>query len=490
MISLRPSAWSLFIKLPFIVCLVVATVAAVIGMGVVEKDRAELRRALSARAELLARWVAAGSADSMLHNDPWSTFLTLRQVVSDGVGRDDHVVTAMVLDRDRRVIAHLRPAENPIGLPLVAPNEDERRLLSAAMAMTAPGVLEADGGQAIEGIAPVVAGAKSLGIVRVRLSTHHLSEALQESAMVVLALTLALTAIGSIIGVGLSLGAVRPLKRLADAMGQLGRGEHAPIMVPISGNDEIARLGEAFNRMAEEVAEKQRLERELAQSEKVAALGRVAAGVAHEVNNPLAGILNCVSTIRDHPEEVGLIDRYLPVIERGLLRIRAIIQDLLIEQRAENAINPSGPACLDEIRDLILAEVQGHSIVLEWDNRVPANVLVNRPQLQQAALNLLKNVVQAMADGGRLRFTATADSQSLCIEVEDSGVGIDPDDLGRIFDPFFSLRRGGTGLGLWITFRLVQAMGGSIEVSSEPGLGTLFKINVPVEGKADGPTTH
>lgn len=484
MSALRPSTWSLSLKLPVIVCLVVMGVAGVIGAGVVGKDRMELRNALADKARLLARWVAATAADPMLRNDSWSVYRTLRQIASEGVDDKSELITAMVLDRDGKVSAHLHPGANPIGLPLPVRDDEERTLLSAALAARAPITLQGGNGEFTEGVAPVISGGKYLGVVRVRLSTHHLTVATHEAALMVLGLALGLAVVASLVGIWLSLGAVGPLRKLADAMALLGRGDHAP--VAIKGGDEIAQLGEAFNRMAAEVSEKQRLERELAQSEKAAALGRIVAGVAHEVNNPLAGILNCLSTIKDHPEQPDLVARYLPPIEKGLLRIRAIVQDLLVEQRAEHASEACDPACLDELRDLLAAELDGSGIELDWDNRVDAQVRINRPRLQQAVLNLLKNAAQAMPDGGRLRFSAFLDGGVLRMEIEDSGIGIAPDDLRHIFDPFYSSRKGGTGLGLWITLRLLTSMGGGIEVDSQVGKGSLFRLHVPVEGGMGG----
>ena len=479
-----PSSWSLSVKLPVIVCLVVVGVAAVIGVGVVTKDRSELREALSDRALLLSQWVSAGVADAVLRNDNWAAYRVLRQVSFEGGHGGNELITAMVLDRDGKVIAHLHPGDNPIGLLLPATTDQEANLLESALATQVPKVLTDGAGGFIEGVTPVFASGKYVGVVRVRLSTQELNQATWESAWVAVGLTLGLAILGSLVGIWLSLGAVRPLRTLSSAMAQLGRGEHLP--VDVEGGDEIAQLGVAFNDMADEVAEKQRLERELAQSEKAAALGRIAAGVAHEVNNPLAGILNCLSTIKDHPEQPELVTRYLPPIEKGLHRIRAIIQDLLVEQRAEHAVELCGPGCLDELRELMAAEIEGTCISLAWDNRVDGSVLINRPRLQQAVLNLLKNAAQAMPDGGQLRFSAWLDGIWLRIEVQDSGSGIAPEDLRHIFDPFFSSRKGGTGLGLWITLRLLNSMGGSIDVSSAPGEGSLFRLHVPIEGESNG----
>lgn len=484
MIVWRSKDWSLSVKLPVIVCLVVVGVAGVIGGGVVSKQRLELHEALSDQALLLAKWVAASVAEPLLRNDVWSAYRILRQVTVEGAGAKGHVLTAMVLDPEGNVVAHLHPGDNPVGLPLLVRDDGEAELLASALAARTPAVVRDPLGEFIEAAAPVFSGSKRLGVVRVRLSTEQLSAATAEAAQVVLALALGLALAGSLVGIWLSLRAVRPLHQLADAMARLGNGD--PGLRQRDKGDEIARLGDVFRRMASEVAEKQQLERDLAQSEKAAALGRIAAGVAHEVNNPLAGILNCISTIKDHPEQPGLVDRYLPVIERGLLRIRGIVQDLLVEQRAENADEIDGGSCLDEVRELIMAEAEARGIALSWDNRVPNEVRFNRPRLQQALLNLCRNAMQAMPDGGRLRFQAVADDGQLEMEIEDTGIGIAAENLPRLFDPFFSLTTGGTGLGLWITLRLIQSMSGTIEVRSEPGQGSTFRIEIPLSEEIVG----
>lgn len=479
----RPSSWSLAVKLPIIICLVVAGVAVVTGFTVIQKERIDLRQALAEKAVLLSRWVAAGSAEPMMRNDVWPIYRTLRQISSSEVDAGRDVVTAMVLDAEGVVLAHLDPGVHPIGLPLSIEGDDAD-LLARSLAATETLVLDDPNGNFVEGISPVIGGGKQLGVARVRLSTQSLAEARREATALVSVATLGLALIGSLVGIFASLRAIRPLGRLTEAMAALGRGE--PVVVPVHGADEIARLGMTFNSMATEVAEKQRLERELAQAEKTAALGRIAAGVAHEVNNPLAGILNCISTLKDHPQEPGLLPRYLPVIERGLLRIRAIVQDLLVEQRAEHASDPCGQECLDEVRELVAAEIEGKSIVLDWRNDLPSDTTFNRQRLQQALLNLLRNAIQAMPDGGRLRVSAWVECDRMKLVVEDTGVGIAAEDLGRVFDPFFSLRKNGTGLGLWITWRLVQSLGGSTEVASAPGVGTRFTLTIPI-GAADGP---
>jgi signal transduction histidine kinase len=140
-------------------------------------------------------------------------------------------------------------------------------------------------------------------------------------------------------------------------------------------------------------------------------------------------------------------------------------------------------SCLEDVRDLIAAEIDPARIEFAWDNRLEPGDFMNRPRVQQILLNLLRNSIQAMPTGGRLWCRFWSDQDKLIFEIEDTGHGIRPEDVARIFDPFFTSRPTGTGLGLWIVLRLVQTMHGSIDVNSVPGRGTQFRIHIPREPK-------
>jgi len=221
------------------------------------------------------------------------------------------------------------------------------------------------------------------------------------------------------------------------------------------------------------------LEEEIAMSEKLVALGRITAGVAHEVNNPLAGLLNCIDTLRKHPDDTELIGRYLPVIDQGLHRIKEIVHNLLVGLKTEDSDETVSSGHIDKLHDLISAEIGDGDIDIIWNNNTDKDI--NIPgKTEQIVCNLLKNAVEVLPDGGTISFNMYQNGPHLIIEVSDDGPGISPRIRNQLFDPFFTTKPNGTGLGLWVVYRLVQSMEGIIEVTSEEGQGTAFHVALPV----------
>ncbi len=235
----------------------------------------------------------------------------------------------------------------------------------------------------------------------------------------------------------------------------------------------------------------EQLERQLRRHERMAALGRLAAGIAHEIRNPLSSIKGFAAILDRKVGSDQDARRITRVMQQEVERLNRAITELLEFAR---------PMELNR-RPVEVRELLEHAVRLVEDDArqhgVEVTLRVEPPELQacvdpdrfaQIILNLELNALQSMADGGRLQLHAAADGDEMILTVEDTGSGIDPADLPHIFDPYFTTKAQGVGLGLAIVNKLVEAHGGEIDVSSCPGAGTRFVIHLPAM-VADQPCT-
>ncbi|MCU7891695.1 MAG: HAMP domain-containing histidine kinase [Candidatus Thiodiazotropha sp. (ex Ustalcina ferruginea)] len=482
---LSPKSWPLAIKLSLTITAVVAAVGFMIGAVIVAQDWKRFQDELGTKALLLSEFVAITTPKAMLRKDYWQLYLSLKNMASrrsDTTGGHE-VITAMILDTEGKVMAHLHPAENKMDLPFSPGNRIEEELFQQAMSTRSTIVLSSGGFSKTgfqEGVVPIFSDQKYMGVVRVRLSVAQLYEKAKDSAMIVLALVFCFVIIGSGLGTIVSRRMVKPLTAVTQGLEAVGRGEMTDFTpIPINERDEIGRLSVTFNQIMAELAEKKMLEEEIAMSEKLVALGRITAGVAHEVNNPLAGLLNCIDTLRKHPDDKKLIDRYLPVIDQGLHRIKDIVHSLLVGLKIEESHETMSIQHIDKLHDLIKAEIGDRNIDIIWENHTNKDLHIPG-KIEQIVCNLLKNAVEILPQGGRVVFCMHQNGPQLVIEVSDNGPGIPSNIRNQLFDPFFTTKTNGTGLGLWVVYRLVQSMEGIIEVMSDEDQGTTFHVSIPV----------
>ncbi len=482
----QPKTWSLLVKFSLTITVLITSVAFTIGATITVQDRQRFRSDLGEKSLLLARSVAVTAPDAILRNDYWALFQSIKKMSIHGTDDiiDTRIITAMVLGADGEVLAHMQPADNPLGRPFSPRGEAEGKLFNQVMEARRPVVLS--GGSVddgfIEGIIPLFSDEKYLGVVRVRLSTYGLYLKAMRSAYTILGLTLLLVALSSILGTAIARRITRPLTAMTEGMAAVGRGDLSNISpIHVSEDDELGKLATTFNRMTAEMADKRMLEQQMRVSEKLVALGRISAGVAHEVNNPLAGMLNCVDTLKKHPDDTELMKRYIPLLDKGLNHIRSIVESLLVELRAEDDSELSDPSCLDDLKGLMESEIDGRDVNLIWENSLESDVRINSARVQQIVHNLIKNSLQAIAAGGTVRFHSFMDYDNVVLEVVDDGPGIRPEYRSHLFDPFFTTKSNGTGLGLWIVYRLVESMHGVVEIDSETGQGTRFRIILPAQ---------
>jgi two-component system NtrC family sensor kinase len=277
---------------------------------------------------------------------------------------------------------------------------------------------------------------------------------------------------------------LRPVEALAEGTRRVAAGDLAT-PIAVEARHELGDLARAFNEMTGRLADAQR---QLAQADKLASLGRLAAGVAHEINNPLTGVLTNASFQLKRAPEGSALRQDLEVVVRETMRCREIVRGLLDFAR------PAPPSrALVDLNEVVrralkitlqALTLQHVSLELELAPEAPA-ALGDANQLQQVVVNLLVNARDAVSGGGcirvRTRSERAGEAEFAEIVVEDGGCGIQEADLPHLFEPFFTTKgTHGTGLGLAVTWGIVQAHGGSIDVRSEVGKGSRFTVRLPL----------
>ena len=221
------------------------------------------------------------------------------------------------------------------------------------------------------------------------------------------------------------------------------------------------------------------------QTEKLSALGRMAAGIAHEINNPLAGILLFSSNLLKKAPEEGPFREGLEIIVQETLRCKAIIQELLEFSRSsvpKTALVDVNNVIMRAIH-LLENEFRLRHIRVDVDlSKQLPKILIDENQIEQILVNLLLNAIQAIEEQGTVTILSnvTSDRRNVAIEVSDTGCGISPENMSKIFEPFFSTKVKGTGLGLALTYGIVQKHGGHVYAFSQPNQGSRFIVELPI----------
>ena len=308
--------------------------------------------------------------------------------------------------------------------------------------------------------------------------------------------------IACLFGVLFSYTLTRPIKLLAQLTKKVAKGDFA-VKANVDSNDEIGELVDSFNHMSEEldIREKQLEEshQKLVQSEKMSAFGQMSAGIAHEVKNPLAGILGYAQLSQRKLEEDSPVKKYMEMIEKETRRCKDIIDNLMRFARQEkqefhsldvNAVVRDAVALVDH--QISIAGVKIERNYAE-DGTLPS-VMGNANQIQQVLMNLMLNAQHAMSGDDATNIGTLTVSTKIAednpnlvqIVIQDTGHGIDPENVKKIFEPFFTTKPAGqgTGLGLAVSYGIIKDHQGDIIVDSVVGEGTAFTICLPSEKTA------
>jgi two-component system NtrC family sensor kinase len=349
---------------------------------------------------------------------------------------------------------------------------------------------------------------KTIGMLYVGTLERPFKENHWRTLIVFLGITLLGLVLGSCVAIVIARRISRPIHGMALAAQKVAQGDYSQ-KVELTSHDEIGYLAGCFNIMTRELTratqqlrewaenletkveqrtvELKSMQGHLIQTEKLAAIGKLAAGVAHEINNPLTGVLTNSSLLLEDIPEGNPMREELQVIVDETLRCRKIVKGLLDFARQtkpqKQLVDMNG--VVEDVLALVRNQASFRNITLQTDldAKLPA-VMADRDQMRQVVLNIILNAAEAMPSGGSIRVISRKNGGGFVeVDVSDTGPGIPDDIKSKLFEPFFTTKKTGTGLGLAIAYGIMERHRGTIEVNSVQGHGTTISLRLPADGR-------
>jgi signal transduction histidine kinase len=407
--------------------------------------------------------------------------------------RDKRIKYALVLDNEGGVLAdnNIVEAGRPYG------DEALRRAVSDLQGTE---IVEAgfDGEEILKITTSLNIGSKRWGVLQLGLSMAEVHRSIHTLKKEIAALALLFAVLSfAIVGFGAKILA-RPVTRLSRTMdGITTHGDLDRLDLDYrERRDEIGALQNSFlwmvQRLRDADQEHKKTAEVLSQTEKMVSIGRLASGVAHEINNPLGGVILCFRNLIEADADASRAgkakrEKLIEAINDGLQKMKNIVGQLLDFSRM--TVTEKAPVDLNELLNRMLVLTRYHAakkrieVVSELSADLP-KVMLDKNKMTQVFMNIILNALHAMDGGGTLTIRTKFDGGSCVVSFEDTGCGIPPGILPNIFDPFFTTKGigEGTGLGLSVSKGIVEQHGGTLEAESAVGAGSTFRIRLPREG--------
>lgn len=396
---------------------------------------------------------------------------------------------AFLVDGQGRSIAH--PRYGPYELNIDERSEPSLKAMVAEMVTGASEwkIYTFEGEDKVAAFAPVPEMGWSLAVAVPVAEFSREADAIQARVLQVVGITLLVAMVGVAV---LSYRLLRPVRNLVAATRRIAAGDLQQ-QIPVQTHDELGDLTAAFNDMVANLA---RVQNELIRSEKLISLGRLSAGVAHEIRNPLNAIKGAIVHIQRRRRTDSLITEYTRLVAEEIDRLNTFVSEFLLFARQSPP--KKAPTDLNQlvagVVSLFADEAAARRVALsqDLDPRLPP-VPLDAGQIEQVIVNLLINAMDALPEGGQVVLaTGLAPEASnrpplALLSVTDNGTGIAEADRQNIFDPFYSTKDGGTGLGLPLSLGIVENHGGEMAVESGPGKGTRMTVRLPLDAEAPRP---
>jgi len=464
-------------KVPMLLSATILITGIVISAVLVWRTAGDLKADLYRNAIEVGSVLSRTLPAAIKHDDLWLAY----QIINAAkVEKAKYPRLLIVLDKNHKVYVSGEPGHFPIlsylrdfGVELAGV---EKTIITNPSLQSYQ--IDQPGNAAIYAVLPmlddgIAVGTLIIGYPRAMLLPRYLDMGwrITYSALLVLAILLP-------IGWYIGKISVQPLIHLARCLGEVGRV--APQEVDcdlVESKDEFGQLGVSFRQMLRELQEKQRLENKVFSSERLAAVGRLAAGVAHEINNPLGGMLNAINTLRRHGHMDSLTGKTLRLQERGLHQIKDTVSALLVEVNSD--IRELSPSDIDDVHTLLQTQVRKKAIQLDWQSNLEQTVPLPSTPVRQVLLNLSLNAITAARRRCNVQCLLDRQNDLFSIVVVNDGREIQADQITRLFEPFVYFSENGNGLGLWVTYQLIQQLKGEIDVSSDDQ-ETAFRVQLPL----------
>lgn len=481
------------LKVPLALTAVILLTEFVLTSALLTRALADAKRDLRASANSLAKTLALTVRDPLVKDDVWRTYEIVRAPIATK-DPTSPLRDIVVLDTHERVYASSDPVRFRIrtsGNELPPELRQGLRFLVAASSdfhFDFPGYLASRDASA--SVRVNSDDGSTIGYVLLSYEAHVLYDRAAAVLLEVVAISvpglLILVPLGWIWGNRI----VKPLTNLAAVMRQVGRESSAELAarVKLHGADETGQLAEQFKSMLHQLEEKDQLERQVLVAERLAAVGQLSAGIAHEINNPLGGMLNAVDTLSRHGNLDAFGQKTLGLLQRGLTQIRSTVGALLLEARLDSPAMQL--ADWDDLKTLIAPQLVAKQAHLKWDCTIKSALALPAHMVRQLVLNLLLNAAKAVEKGGQVTLSASETDTSLILHVSNSGQHIRAEALEHLFEPYSAEGEPtakGYGLGLWVSYQIVTQLDGTISASSEPG-HTVFEVVLPYAESRDART--
>lgn len=472
-------------KIPLWGSLLILVTAGLVGLTLMFRAYDDLRQDVLISADSLGRTLSNTLFPAMLHDDVWRAFEIINAPFHGATPENPVQASALILlDNQNRVYVSTLPDTYPTlaDFRQFGPSYAELAEKLKDVKGETTRNFEIENSDQIFVAAPIADGEKRLGTLLILYSKTVSAPRFRATALraggIALLVLVVLLPINWYWGRRMAV----PLVQLSSRMGEIR--SHIPEALDPDAyayQDELGRLFAAFGEMVAELREKERMENEMVQSQRLAAVGRLAAGIAHEVNNPLGGMLTAVDTLKQRPDIDPRVMKTVGMLERGLMQIGDSVRALLVEARAQS--RPLAPSDVDDVLTLLQPQAQKKHLRLEWRNPLAGEVALPATDVRQILINLLLNAIQAAPEGGRLACDMALADNALTIAVANDGTPLTEEQMTHLFEPFATTKETGHGLGLWVTYQIVRQLGGSIAADNLGGQ-VRFTVHLPLERKS------